>query len=108
MWAQGMGLNKLTLRSSKTYRHSSEWERAAALTGGILKEHISEKSLKEYVSSLFKIFVIVLCTHVPHKRAFSSPKPLETRMPHTEWLKVLCKTLRAWHPRESGTMSEEQ
>lgn len=79
-----MGLNKLTLRSSKTYRHSSEWERAAALTGGILKEHISEKSLKEYVSSLFKIFIIVLCTRVPHKRAFSSPKPLETRMPHTE------------------------
>lgn len=23
-------------------------------------------------------------------------------------MKVLCKTLRAWHPRESGTMSEEQ
>lgn len=47
-----MGLNKLTLRSSKTYRHSSESERAAALTGGILKEHISEKSLKKRVFPL--------------------------------------------------------
>ena len=80
-----MGLNKLTLRSSKTYRHSSECERAAALTGGILKEHISEKSLKKRVFSLFKIFVIVLCARVSHKRALSSPKPLGTRMHHTEW-----------------------